>query len=635
MTTRVEQRDRRPSGTSSHSSDQRRRRSAHCARALRASARVADCPARGPPPDREQQDAEPDQREQRRRSRLCDRTDRPRSARNQCSRWPPAYQPTVSGQPEIPVPRRGRAHRQDAEPLGARRQDEPQQDRGQPDHDHDQQAAGDQAVQQRRPVEQQEGAERAQRERGDPAEAEREPAADRAQARLRPCPAAWRSGAGGSRWSRASRAAPTSEPRPRNTRDQQEASTRRPAPRSRRRAAPRSGAQLGQGGRHGCERGQDVLADRHRRGGHVAAIVGAARGRRRGGRRGAPRAAAPASARTVGIVDAASSSSRTLPAGRRPSTPAACARTAAGASEQQRPGRAVPAMRCRIPASLIDVPRLRRSACARVLTSTARSICICRGARRLRGCDPAITRCRAAANRLRTRLRRVGLSGMGACVICHTPRGRRMTRRVPAPQNVSPISQQVGEATSACQHHGIGGGQPLRQRPVRSCAGARRAWSRPAPTWRRCSRRSARATISPGCCAARSSAARSMPAPPLPWPSALGASDDRPQLPGRAGRASAGLAALPAIIDRVRAPAGRASRRGDRRGDLGRAAGRGAARRACATRSRAMPAGPVQLTAAVDPSLLGGMVVRIGSRMVDASLKTKLHNLELSMRGIR
>jgi F-type H+-transporting ATPase subunit delta len=44
---------------------------------------------------------------------------------------------------------------------------------------------------------------------------------------------------------------------------------------------------------------------------------------------------------------------------------------------------------------------------------------------------------------------------------------------------------------------------------------------------------------------------------------------------------------------------------------------------------------PVQLSAAVDPSLLGGLVVRIGSRMVDASLKTKLHNLELSMRGIR
>ena len=37
---------------------------------------------------------------------------------------------------------------------------------------------------------------------------------------------------------------------------------------------------------------------------------------------------------------------------------------------------------------------------------------------------------------------------------------------------------------------------------------------------------------------------------------------------------------------------------------------------------------PVQLTAEVDPALLGGVVVRVGSRMVDASLKTKLQNLE-------
>ena len=44
---------------------------------------------------------------------------------------------------------------------------------------------------------------------------------------------------------------------------------------------------------------------------------------------------------------------------------------------------------------------------------------------------------------------------------------------------------------------------------------------------------------------------------------------------------------------------------------------------------------PVQLSAAVDPTLLGGLIVRVGSRMVDASLKTKLHNLELSMRGVR
>jgi F-type H+-transporting ATPase subunit delta len=35
----------------------------------------------------------------------------------------------------------------------------------------------------------------------------------------------------------------------------------------------------------------------------------------------------------------------------------------------------------------------------------------------------------------------------------------------------------------------------------------------------------------------------------------------------------------------------------------------------------------------VDPSLLGGLVVRLGSRMIDASLKSKLHRLELAMKG--
>jgi F-type H+-transporting ATPase subunit delta len=36
----------------------------------------------------------------------------------------------------------------------------------------------------------------------------------------------------------------------------------------------------------------------------------------------------------------------------------------------------------------------------------------------------------------------------------------------------------------------------------------------------------------------------------------------------------------------------------------------------------------------VDPSLLGGMVVKIGSRMVDGSLKGQLQRLQLSMRGL-
>jgi F-type H+-transporting ATPase subunit delta len=41
----------------------------------------------------------------------------------------------------------------------------------------------------------------------------------------------------------------------------------------------------------------------------------------------------------------------------------------------------------------------------------------------------------------------------------------------------------------------------------------------------------------------------------------------------------------------------------------------------------------VTLAAKVDPSLIGGLVVKLGSRMVDSSLKTKLANLSLSLKG--
>ena len=41
----------------------------------------------------------------------------------------------------------------------------------------------------------------------------------------------------------------------------------------------------------------------------------------------------------------------------------------------------------------------------------------------------------------------------------------------------------------------------------------------------------------------------------------------------------------------------------------------------------------VTLDARVDPALLGGLVVRVGSRMIDASIRTKLHRLELAMKG--
>ena len=41
----------------------------------------------------------------------------------------------------------------------------------------------------------------------------------------------------------------------------------------------------------------------------------------------------------------------------------------------------------------------------------------------------------------------------------------------------------------------------------------------------------------------------------------------------------------------------------------------------------------VAIDAKVDPSLLGGLVVRHGSQMIDASIKTKLNNLALAMKG--
>jgi len=41
----------------------------------------------------------------------------------------------------------------------------------------------------------------------------------------------------------------------------------------------------------------------------------------------------------------------------------------------------------------------------------------------------------------------------------------------------------------------------------------------------------------------------------------------------------------------------------------------------------------VRIDARVDPSILGGIVVRLGSRMIDASIKTKLNTLALAMKG--
>ncbi len=42
----------------------------------------------------------------------------------------------------------------------------------------------------------------------------------------------------------------------------------------------------------------------------------------------------------------------------------------------------------------------------------------------------------------------------------------------------------------------------------------------------------------------------------------------------------------------------------------------------------------VQINTRVDPNLLGGLIVKVGSRMIDSSLRTKLNNLKVAMKGI-
>jgi len=44
--------------------------------------------------------------------------------------------------------------------------------------------------------------------------------------------------------------------------------------------------------------------------------------------------------------------------------------------------------------------------------------------------------------------------------------------------------------------------------------------------------------------------------------------------------------------------------------------------------------GNVAVETSVNPELLGGLVVKVGSRMVDSSLRTKLQHLKLAMKGV-
>lgn len=42
----------------------------------------------------------------------------------------------------------------------------------------------------------------------------------------------------------------------------------------------------------------------------------------------------------------------------------------------------------------------------------------------------------------------------------------------------------------------------------------------------------------------------------------------------------------------------------------------------------------ITLNTHIDPSILGGLIVKIGSRMVDSSIRTKLNNLKIAMKEV-
>jgi F-type H+-transporting ATPase subunit delta len=50
---------------------------------------------------------------------------------------------------------------------------------------------------------------------------------------------------------------------------------------------------------------------------------------------------------------------------------------------------------------------------------------------------------------------------------------------------------------------------------------------------------------------------------------------------------------------------------------------------------KATAGGEIRIETRVDPSILGGLIVKLGSRMVDSSLKTKLNKLKLAMKEVR
>ncbi len=90
---------------------------------------------------------------------------------------------------------------------------------------------------------------------------------------------------------------------------------------------------------------------------------------------------------------------------------------------------------------------------------------------------------------------------------------------------------------------------------------------------------------------------------------------------------------LPAMIDAFLATL--AARRGEVTAEVASAAPLAAAQVDALKAQLAKVVGKsVNLLLKVEPALLGGLVVKVGSRMVDSSLKSKLQRLQLVMKGI-
>ena len=94
------------------------------------------------------------------------------------------------------------------------------------------------------------------------------------------------------------------------------------------------------------------------------------------------------------------------------------------------------------------------------------------------------------------------------------------------------------------------------------------------------------------------------------------------------------LSALPRVIQAFQQEYAR--RRGQVSAEVISAVALDDSRKAVVEKTVARLAGSdkLSLSMRVDPSLIGGLVVRIGSRMIDTSIKTKLSRLESAMKGV-